>query len=309
MLRRVAYLLALLLAPIAALAQGVLTVATDQRAYAYGERIAISVTIANTSAEALTLRGQLGCLVAFRFGDFDARDALPCGTQQTTETLLPNAQRVWQFSLHPATMGLPRTDGPHVVIGYASNTALADTVQVDAPRFLGGLVQVGVENGADAGEIGAIQNALNAFVRSSMPFPWGADEIWEISGVSVEEANAVYATDPKFRYFEPYRVLAPPEVLTHREATPTPSVASHVSIVPHPCRIRCSLTWTQQQPGSYTLLVYDVRGRLKQTYALSPKAPGIQHVDLDLEHLLPGLYAWRLAGSRTMHTGTFLVVR
>ena len=69
---------------------------------------------------------------------------------------------------------------------------LADSITVPAPKYFGGQAEVVYSNSLSADSLSAIIDSLHAVELSSVSVQGRTASIWEISGVTLEDAAASF---------------------------------------------------------------------------------------------------------------------
>ncbi len=243
-----------------AAAQVSLSVSADKEVYGYGEAIEVTVAITNNTAAPFTLIGSTSCQAEFRFDDYDSFPRV-CTADYVEIRFNPGAWRGWTWTLDPAEMGLPGSDGSHAIVGYYPGTELVDTVFVSAPAFLGGLLSVSTAAPVTEEQIAAVKDSLNAVVLYDFNSEHGLTEVWRVHGVTVDSAVARWGSDSRFSSFEPWR-HPPGYVLTHRDGVaPRRDETSRLSVFPNPCSKECLVDFGTHDSRATQLIVYDMMGR------------------------------------------------
>ncbi|MEM8600904.1 MAG: T9SS type A sorting domain-containing protein [Bacteroidota bacterium] len=124
-----------------------------------------------------------------------------CYLSFKTFTLSAKTGVEYVYKIDPALQAFPYEDSP-------THTILIDgweergTMTFEAPRYLGGVIEVEVADDADPNEVDAIRDALNAEdIDLSVSFYEGP--FWQIEGTQIGEAQALYGDNPVFDRFRP----------------------------------------------------------------------------------------------------------
>lgn len=254
-----AFFVSILLTMSSAHGQGVLSISTDKSEYAHGEPIEIHIVISNPTTETFTLHGSSSCQVWFRFDDFDAAEHSICTLDALEIQYPPGTERNYYFTVDPAVLGLPVSDGTHNVVGYWAE--MSDSTTVSAPAYDGGRVAVGFENTTSQNDVAALKDSLGVSVVESYDSGQGITEIWEISGASIDSTEATYQSDSRFRFFEAYRLVPNHTIISRDDVEVRNDHPIALSVFPNPCQQNCTVETYSSALGVTTLSLVDVIGR------------------------------------------------
>lgn len=300
----------LALAHAPAAAQGALSVRTDRPAYAYGEAIELHVTISNPTEETFRLGGSSTCQAQFRFDGFDSRAHTVCTLDEVEIAFPPGSERTWSWVIRPEVLGLPDTGDRHTVVGYYPGTELADTTTVEAPRFLGGRLGVGLARNASADEIAPVKDSLDVQVLSSFETEQGLSEIWQISGVAVDSAVAHYREDARFRYIEVLRSIQYDRVVGVEERPEIRASAALTPAYPNPFVDASTFMLEPPRTEHVRVVVYDLLGRMVDVLHDGVLSGGSRHrFSFEAGSLPSGLYVYGVDGASFSASGTVLLAR
>lgn len=299
----------LILAGQMAWAQGALTVTTDKAQYDYGEVIEISVTVSNPTDETFQRVGSSSCEAQFKFNDFDSLENTICTADAFPTVFPPGSKRTWIWRIDPAAIGLPSQPGPHAVIGYYPPTELADTIAIDAPRFLGGILAVGLQQNVSPDDVASIRDSLNVEVLESWETERGLAEKWQISGVAVDSAVAWYGADERFRYFEAVRRIEYHQIVSAEDVPEVASSAKLISAHPNPFTDSFAFGLELAHPQHVRVAIYDVLGREVAVLHRGILHGGPQQFSFESGLLANGLYVYQVEGESFSLAGKVLLAR
>lgn len=292
-------LISFLLAP-AALAQGglVSSAETDKAEYAYGETIELRYTITNTSDETITVTSMSGsCAAGFTYGSFVSLDWVEaCTTDERPWEFGPGGSWIWTWHIIPNEHGVPETSGEQTVTahfeGYG-NTFPA-TATFEAPQYLGGRISLSLAEGYTMEDVQDVADALNAVVITA----GSTSALWEISGVTIQEAVATYGGDPRFERFEIWRLIDyAVRYAVDAEGVSAVAEAALTAAHPNPFAAATSFTLSVPEAGPVRVEVFDVLGRRVALLHDGPLAAGAEHGFTFRASALPaGAYVVRAAG-------------
>ena len=300
----------LALASSSAFAQGAIEVTTDRRSYEYGDTIRISATISNRTNETFRLEGTSNCQAQMFFDDFDSSANSICTADLIEIEFGPGSQKTWTWDVVPAILGLPTSDGEHVVVGYYPNTELSDTVTIEAPKYFGGRVNVGFAPGVSEDDIAPVKDSLNVDVLERFETGDGVSEWWQISGVTVEEAVRRYAGDTRFTYFEINRLTGYSQVVSAEDVPKIGAGLQVTSTFPNPCSSHCFLNLELSRSQTVRVALYDSLGREVKTLFDGPLPRGVDHrFGMDASQLATGVYVIHVLGENASTSRLTQVVR
>jgi len=294
-------LLAVLLLASNALAQSgaVPSMEADQSDYAYGETIELRYSITNEGDEPFMLFGaSVGCQAEFVFDSFDSKGTTPCTADERPYTFAPGETGTWIWQVRPGSLGLPESDGAQTVTGYwgygGGPNTLPATATFEAPQYLGGRIIYLLASGVTLDEVQDVIDALNAVDIED----GSGGMIWEISGTTLDDAVAEYGDDPRFAFFEPYRLITYTSVVfTDDEDGASPIVPALTSAHPNPFVASTSFALTVPESGPARVEVFDMLGRRIAVLHDGPLAAGPEHRFTFYAAGLPsGLYVVRASG-------------
>lgn len=191
---------------------------TDKTSYDYGEPITVVMQYYNASDEEISFR----ITPCARIQELDGAPVLWACTLAEVEFVVPPREGIeTTYQLDPATQGFPWADGETHRIAL-QGFFVRDTLTISAPRYLGGLVSVWINDDADPAEVEAIRAALNATDVAD-------SDAWRIEGMTPEQAVELYGGSEVFGHFEPYRPHPRERYATLREVDPDVLLAMGVN--------------------------------------------------------------------------------
>ena len=175
---------------------------TDKKNYEYGETIKLYAKVTNTADT--TFEFMAGnyetCQAEFSFNDFNSWEYATCLLTGQLLAFKPHSSKIYSWRIEPQTLGLPNKEGTQTIIGkYYFD--LADTIYIQAPKFLGGEIELSYHiNNFDS--INAISKYLNANVMFGSDFGDIKVEVWQIKGYDIDSLIQIYSNDSIFVSFE-----------------------------------------------------------------------------------------------------------
>jgi hypothetical protein len=242
--------------------------------------------------------------------DFDGLhlDYPACQTYTEHFQFTPGSWRSWTFSLQPNVLGLPRTDGQHEVVAYFAH--LTDTVHFSAPMYLGGRVEARISLSANPDSVAAARDALQATVISSREFPNIIVEVWEIVGMTIEDADAEYdGPDVEVRVIE--RTLNGEDVTSvDLDRPPEIPARTSVEVYPNPFRGSSTIHIRANSTEQVAVEIVDITGRRVATVFDGLLRAGSDHqFTLSLDGRPSGLYIWRVVGESEVASGMIAFIK
>ncbi len=309
-MRRLLLLPILLLASAALAQDGIVSSAeTDQAEYAYGETILFRYTISNESDEPLTLEAGSGsCQVLIEFGP------LPSITRCTADVVridfAPHSSRTWVWEIVPSEHGVPAASGEQTITAVFDFNRFPATASLTAPQYLGGRLYVDLAAGVTLGDVQNVVEALNVEVLEYNAFY--NSYLWEISGMTLEDAIATYASDPRFEYIEAERtIMFSQSFATGADDGAAPLAAPVLTAAsPNPFTTSTSFSLSVPASGPARVEVFDLLGRRVATLHDGPLAGGVEHHFTFRARTLPaGLYVVRASGEGFSETRRITLAR
>ncbi len=184
------------------LAQLDLAVYTDKESYEYGETIKLYAKVTNTADTTFEfLAGNYEtCQAEFSFNDFNSWEYATCLPTAQMLTFKPHQSKIYSWRIEPQSLGLPNKDGSQTIIAkYYFD--LADTIYIEAPKFVGGELEISYNvNNFDS--VNVISNNLNADVVFGSDYGEIKSEVWQIEGYDIDSLIQIYSNDSIFVSFE-----------------------------------------------------------------------------------------------------------
>jgi hypothetical protein len=289
-----------------ALAQGETEIWTDKATYQEGEVMLVTLKVSNPDQTTYTWTTHCNKPTL----DFDGLhlDYTVCSTYTEPFQFTPGSWRSWTFTLQPNVLGLPQTNGEHELVVYFAH--LSDTVHFSAPMYLGGRVQARISLSANPDSVAAARDALQATVISSREWPNIIEEVWEIVGMTIEEADAAYdGPDVDVRIIE--RTLDYVELISvDLDRPPEIPARTSVEVYPNPFKGSSTVHVRTNSTGHVSIEILDLAGRRVATAFDGLLRAGSDHeFTLSLDGRPSGLYIWRVVGERRLDSGMIAFIK
>ncbi|MEQ9103214.1 MAG: T9SS type A sorting domain-containing protein [Rhodothermales bacterium] len=224
-----------------------------------------------------------------------------CTTDAIEIQFNPGSWREWIWEFDPTVYGLAAVDGKVNVIGYYPGTAMVDTLQIEAPAYVGGHVAVKVLSHVTADDLQPVLDSLNVTVLESEDRSNGRSERWHIDGTTVSAAIDTYASDSRFGWFETPMLNISWTMVDTEPMPERPNASPSLSVYPNPCRAQCEIDYSGSPDGRYRLDVFDSQGRAVST----PDNPDA----FDASDLPAGVYFVRVVTQEASISKPFTVIR
>ncbi|MDZ4701026.1 MAG: T9SS type A sorting domain-containing protein [Rhodothermales bacterium] len=287
---------------------------TDKAVYEYGEPIEIRYMITNNTDSLVTLLASSSCQGILRFDDFLSTE----NATWTTDDLLiyfppGGSNRTWTWIIDPKTIGLPKQDGTQKIIAqWGFRGRFADSLTVEAPQYLGGILHVEFATNAPEDSLDAMRNQLQATVLESRtsPFDQITVEKWEIEGITLEEATIRFESASFLHTVFPYRALSFHSVVAITPHTPNTIALQSTHPYPNPFTYRTTFDLTPNTAGPIRAVLYDLLGRergvLFEGYL---PAGAAQSVTIEAGDLPAGVYVYRVEAAGGVVAGKVVLRR
>lgn len=178
------------------------TVYTDKDVYDYGETIKLYAKVTNTADTTFEfLAGNYEtCQAEFSFNDFNSWEYATCLPTSQMLTFKPHHSKTYSWEIEPQRLGLPNKEGTQTIIGNYY-FGLADTIYIQAPKFIGGEVELSYKvNNFDS--VNTIRKDLNANIMFGNDFGDVKVETWQIEGYDIDSLVQTYSNDSIFVSFK-----------------------------------------------------------------------------------------------------------
>jgi hypothetical protein len=292
----------------------VATLTTDKETYEYAEPIELRYRVVNEGDEEFVWWGSSTCIVGFAWGGLiHPGDPGACSLDTSPHAFPPGASWTWIWILNPADHAVPEADGKqHIVAGRGivfqsetiANAHLPAEVNFGAPRFVGGVVSVGLADGVTLEDVADVMEALNATVLE-----YG---YWRIEGVTPWDAIATYGDDERFRWMVIHRPLEyhAVEYRVGIEPGGGRTEAGLSAPFPNPTLSSVRLELVPRADGEALIELLDVQGRrvaLLHRGVLPANQPVT--ITIDAPRLAAGTYIVRASGPGYAYSRPVTIVR
>ena len=275
--------------------------ATDKRAYGYGESITVTCTVTNNADTAVTIwQPWQGPLTRTTF------DSVPIDwillPTSITYTYASHASRTWALKLDMTQLGLPNKQGTHTIVCYYSGDTIfgKDSLTIEQPIFYGGQVEVSFSIAMPTAQIQALRDSMHASIVTSQSYGQTVIERWNTSGFILDSLVAKYSGDGRLQSIQAYRMISGPTTQVAKVPTEIRQCELFQNY-PNPFNPRCAIEYQVDSPQSITISVCDELGRLVIRQSKFVSSSARQTIVFEGSSLPSGLYLYRLeTASRTL---------
>ncbi|RJP65399.1 MAG: T9SS C-terminal target domain-containing protein [Ignavibacteriales bacterium] len=273
------------------IAQGILTVTTNKTNYAYGDSIVVRVTITNNTDTSFTLIGSSTCFMRIKFNDI--RLSPMCTLDQREFFFSAGMSRTWIWYLYPKDHGIPNKEGVQKIVGSCGN--LSDSVYINAPKYRGGVIAVGLKESISASVYQSLRDSMNATLIYSSLGP-KVYEYWRVVNHSIDSLVEKYSQDYRLDWIIVKRTLEfNKHIVTSIKSNPIiPSNFSLSQNYPNPFNPKTRINFEVPQKTQIDLTIYDVKGSIVLNLLKGEYLPGQYSVDFDGSSLSSGVYYYQL---------------
>src|SRR3990172_867997 len=155
--------LTLLLNTLTSVAQLSLSLTTDKSTYAYGDSMTVRLTVANHTDSVISKWGSSTCFA--RIGFNSVHFLVNCTADYSEFRFAPGSWKAWVWTLEPLAFGIPDRNGEQIVYGYCAG--MTDSITIQAPKFYGGEIHVGIMDTIPLEDIASLRDSLNVTVLYS----------------------------------------------------------------------------------------------------------------------------------------------
>jgi hypothetical protein len=270
---------------------------TDKSSYSYGEEIIVTYRITNNGDDPVTYQGT-STFSAYPT-EFSGVDISPkyTTTDELRDTLWPGEylQNVWSFN--PKELGLPNQDGIQFIV--LSMFGIADTVQFEAPKYLGG--KVGVYFNAqkvDSIEADSILSSIGAEINEGA-FP---GYYFTVEGYRIDSLASKWLNDEIISeaYLYEFGIQNSGGSRTANDFDEFPATFKLSQNYPNPFNPTTTIQYSLIKPDYVSLNIFDSKGALVVELLNRWMGEGTYSEVFDASGLASGVYFYRLrVGDKT----------
>jgi len=283
-----------------------LDIKTDKAFYDYGDTIVVELTLTNNADSSYTIIGSGSCIVMMGFNDVEFE--VICTTDEAEFPFFPGQSRTWSWYLNPSVLGIPDQDGIQTIRGWSAG--MTDSIQIQAPKYYGGVLSVGINDNTPDEELDSLRNRINAQVIWETQNPrW---EHWKITGHSIDSISIAHQDDDRFRYINPYRPLQYDSIKVSTGVSLESEIPAGYSLkqnYPNPFNPITTITYTLPEQQQVLLEVFDIMGRKVSTLIDNVQQSGTHYIVFDASNLSSGSYIYRITIGNLVHSRSMLLVK
>lgn len=293
-------------------AQGKLFVETNKTSYNYGEPIIVTVTILNDSDTSFTIWGSSSCRTNIGFDTVSLPFA--CTTDYSPLMFPKYSSQSWVWELDPSVLGIPTTNGEHIIYGYSFQTNQKDSVVISAPKYYGGYIEVNINKEATESEIQLLKNNLGATIISSWTSSIDSSrhDKWQIFGHSIDSLALAYQNDSGnikfavernlFTFDSSFITSSESEIIIKNEVVLDQNY-------PNPFNPKTTISYFIPEASFVTLKIYDVLGREIITAVNEEQTIGNYKIDFYGDELSSGIYFYQIKTKNYIETKKMLLLK
>lgn len=288
-----------------------LKVTTNKSAYVYGEPIEVTVKITNHSDSTQTLTADWNCLTRIGFNNIPLN--YTC-LQTVRQFVFPSGSSwAWVWELDPEMFGLPDVEGTQIVRGGLFFGGMEDSVLIQAPRYYGGRMDVGIKASVTEDEMLALRDSVGAILLSRQENEQNgeATEDWQIVGKSVDSLEVVLNADYRLRWVDiPRHMFYKQEIVTTVASEFwTPETFTLSQNYPNPFNPSTVIEFALPEREFVNLKIYDMLGNEIETLVNEQLNPGKFRVDWNATNRAAGVYFYRLQAGEFVETKKLILLK
>jgi hypothetical protein len=240
-----------------------LTVSTDKQIYDYGEPIIIVCSVKNITDT--TFRVTAGCYnscqAEFEFNNYQSDYWTACLPMLQELVFNPGQSRNYSWTILPDKFGLPDRDGIQKIVGHYFYKDLSDSIEISAPVFLGGQLNVGFNSSNDT-LLFPLKDSLNVIVLSRFEYS-GIKELWQIYGYQIDSLFEKLKNDSRFNSVEYNRLIEYDSITVTSIRTKPSSINSYYlsDVYPNPFNSRAKFYFDTPKTENINITMFDVLGK------------------------------------------------
>lgn len=286
--------------------QGVLKVTTDKLNYSYGDSIEVRVTLTNNTNAPFTIYRSSSCVAMIKFNDVKFQTA--CTADQHEFYFSVGMSMTWIWKLDPKELGIPDQEGQQKIVGLCY--PLRDSIFINAPKYRGGIVAVGIKDGISEIVYKSFRDSINATVIDRWGSPFVV-EIWRISNRSIDSLVEKYSKDYRLRWMEANRPLQFTQQIVTSINNPKelPSEFSLSQNYPNPFNPVTKIKYEIPKSSYVKMVIYDNLGRTIKVLVDEFQNAGSYEINLNAINLSSGVYYYRIQADKYSATKKLILLK
>ena len=280
----------------------------DKESYDYGETMLVKLTLTNKADSSYSLWGSSSCIVIMGFNKVNFM--VECTADEAEFRFPPGQSMTWVWYLNPPELGIPDQEGTQTIHGWGAG--MADSIQIQAPKFYGGILSVGISENVPEEELDSLRNRINAeVIWESQTNRTRRYETWKVSGHSIDSISIAHQDDDRFFLMEPYRPLQF-EMAVSADTSLESEIPTGYSLVqnyPNPFNPKTTITYTLPEQQQVLLEVFDMVGRKVGTLIDELQQPGTYQIVWDATSFSSGTYIYRITTGSFIKSRTMMLIK
>jgi hypothetical protein len=271
--------------------QGILKVTTDKTNYSYGDSIEVRVTLTNNTNEPFTIIHSSSCVATIKFND--VRFFTACTADQHEFNFSVGMSMTWIWKIDPKELGIPDKEGQQKIVGKCY--PLKDSIYVNAPKYRGGIVAVGIQDSIPDSLYTSLRDSINATVIYRLSGPLIV-EYWRITNHSIDSLVEKYSNDYRLRWIEAERPLqfSKQIVTAVDDLKELPTEFSLSQNYPNPFNPFTKIKYELPKSSLVKMVIYDNLGRTIKVLVNEFQNAGFYELSLNAMNLPSGVYYYRI---------------
>lgn len=286
--------------------QGILKITTDKSNYLYGESIEVRVTLTNNTSTPFTIYRSSSCVAWIKFND--VRFQTMCTADQHEFNFSVGMSMTWIWKIDPKELGIPDKEGQQKIVGLCY--PLRDSIYVNAPKFRGGIIVVGINDSISVNIYQSLRDSINATViyRSLGPHIF---EYWRVVNHSIDSLVEKYSNDYRLRWIEADRPLQfSKQIVTEIDySRELPSEYSLSQNYPNPFNPFTKIKYQLPKSSYVKMVIYDNLGKTIKVLVNEFQNAGFYELNLNAMNLSSGIYYYRIQADEYSATKKFVLLK
>jgi len=300
-------------------------VTTNKIVYDYGEIIYVSSRLTNISDTAVTISfGSTGsCQAHFQLDEYKTNLWYSCLPMVQEVTISPGRARVYNWTIDPSRLGIPKTGGDHKLFSYisykldkSSNSSyqtLHDSIYFEAPMYLGGQIFIGFTQSNDS-LLEPLRDSLNVIVlnRNSYLSTRTIVELWQIHGYQIDSLSNDLWNDDRVMFVELNGTMEY-DSITVTSITQESEIINKFFLsnaYPNPFNATSRFNIELPQTDQVNIVLFNILGEKVSTIYSGELSSNIRYTfEIDATKLSSGIYYYLVNSSNILKTKKVVLLK
>ncbi len=284
-----------------------LKLSTNSNSYEYGNIINLSCAISNYSDSTVNilLYNSGTCQAEFQFDDYQSWLWTTCLPVSEEVFISSQNSRVYSWTLDPKRLGIPNNNNLHKIIAFfryspppysTQNTIeLSDTIYIEAPKYLGGQLNVGFVEENDS-LVSVLKDSLNVEVLNRS-ISNKIHETWQITNNEIDSVKYKLENNSLLSSVEYNRMIEVNSISTLTSVYKDYEVEDKYYLFnnyPNPFNPTTKISYKIADNEFVSLKVYNSLGQEVQTLVNKQQSGGHYNVEFTGSELSSGIYFYVL---------------